>query len=835
MIVGVTYRPPNANISNFFDIFETTVSNFIPKGNIIFCLGDFNLDLLDYNSRSTSYVFNLFEGLGLKQIINQPTRITNKSASLIDYILTTGAGEELILDAGTQHVPEVSDHELIFCKIKHLTVTSKIKYKTVRDFKHLNVSQFYSDLKSLPWNIIFELDDIDSKVDFLTDNIKTLLNIHAPLRTYKITKSYAPWLTDALKAMISDREKALKKYNRTKNPADWLNYKQIRNMVTLVVRREKKAYYADKLHNKTSKDIWTIMKPLLNRDRIKIDLPNNLSDVEVINNYFINSIPDIAPDQTEISFYKNNLKNSVQNLLDFEPVTEMDIMNIISNIKSKAVGTDEISILTIRLCIPFLLPYITHLINFCLSHSVVPTSWKKAQVIPLPKVSNPLSLNDIRLISILPALSKILEKAIEIQLQKHVHKNNIIQTTQSGFRSGHSCTTALLKITDDIFEATDKGNLTILVLLDYSKAFDTLNHQMLLSILNYIGLTESASNLLSHYLTERSQAVVYKGHTSKFLNISKGVPQGSILGPLLFSIYTSNFPSIFVSCAQHYYADDTQLYMSFNLNESVNAITALNYDLHNIRIFSKNHCLKLNAGKTTAMLFGRKSDRDKFLQSYSQCIQIDDKVIKFQDKVKNLGLCIDTDLRFSSHVSVCLQRAYANLKIIYQNRHILDRGIKSLLCDSLVLSQMNYCDVVYDPCLSRNDINRIQKLQNCCLRLIFGIRKFEHIRHTFKENNWINMRNRRYFHSVCFFIKILQSKSPPYLYNKITFRTDVHNINIRYKHALTPPIHSTQFFKRSFSYNICKCLNELPLDLKNKMSHKRLKSRILGVIKAVQQ
>lgn len=824
---GVIYNPSRNNYVNFLNDFETTLSTIIPLYDDIICTGDFNIDLLDYNSKFTELMHNTFEGLGLTQIVNQPTRITETSATLLDYVLSSK--EELVSVLAVKHIPDVSDHELVIFTVNYKFEVPGVKYVNSRDFKNLNYDRFDADLRSIPWNIIYELDNIDSKIDFLNDTITTLLDIHAPFKTYRLTKPYAPWLTDVIKIMIIDRDRALKKYRITNNPRHWKNYKQLRNMVTVAIKREKKAYYATKLKNKSSKEIWSTLKNILNTNKKDTILPDNINNVDMCNNYFINAVPNLIPDNETIKFYENNLKPNVNSLLTFKLITEIDTLKIIAGIKSKATGADNINILTLHICLPFLAPYITHIINYCLQNSIFPTCWKKAQVIPVPKISNPSSFNDLRPISILPALSKVLEKAIESQVKKHLNKNNIIQPTQSGFRSGHSCTTALLKITDDVIESYDRGKLTILILLDYSKAFDTINHILLKSMLKYIGLSDSALNLLYNYITDRSQAVKYQGNISRFLSVNKGVPQGSILGPLLFSIYTSDFPSTFISCLQHYYADDTQLYMSFNVEESIQAMSALNYDLHNMVTYSKNHCLNLNSAKTTAIMFGKRNIREHFLANYSTSIKISKDILKFSDTIKSLGLWIDKDLRFTYHISRNLQKAYANLKAIYQNRLILDSKTKILLCESLVLSQMNYCDVIYDKCLNNVDINRIQKLQNSCLRLIFGIRKYDHISYTFQHIKWLKMKNRRELHSACCFYKILKTKTPAYLYNKITFRTDVHTLNLRHKNTLTTPMHCTQFFKRSFSYNISKCINNLPFELVSKNS-RTFRSQILKLL-----
>lgn len=325
---------------------------------------------------------------------------------------------------------------------------------------------------------------------------------------------------------------------------------------------------------------------------------------------------------------------------------------------------------------------------------------------------------------------------------------------------------------------------------------------------------------------------MYGGTQSTFLEVHNGVPQGSIVSPLLFSTYIALFPSVFVSCKQHYYADDVQLYLSFYPSESLQAVTAMNFDLNGLNQFSANHSLKLNPQKTTAIVLGRRNDREYFINNYSHQLHINNNIITFTSIVKDLGLYIDQDLRFSYHVSQTLKKAYLNLRLIYQNRHFLNRKIRAMLCDSLVLSHSNYCDTVYGPCLTVLDSNRLQRLQNACLRLIYGIRKFEHISHKLNEIGWLNMQQRRRLHSACQFFSIISQKTPPYLYNKIRFRCDVHNINVRFRGKLTIPTHSTEAFKRSFSYNVSRCLNELPIDyLKQKLSKRTFKYIVLESIR----
>nr|CAI5835546.1 unnamed protein product [Callosobruchus analis] len=789
---------------------------------------DFNTDLLNFASSDAKNVIDIFESFGMKQLIKHPTRITANTATLIDYIVSSN--EDIVSDAGTIHVAGVSDHESVYCLID-FRLKSNVTFVTTRNFKALNYDQFKSDLRSIPWKNIYDLIDVDSKVDFIVNNITTLLDLHVPMKTYRITKQYAPWLNTSVKGLMLLRDQALQAYKVTPHVAHWETYKALRNQVTAAVKREKRAYFKTKLSNcQNSKATWSVMRELGMSKAKSTNLPVNLSNADEINKYFINSVPVLDP----VNFYKTNSFCQHDNSFKFKLVTEYEVLKFINSLKSKATGTDGINILTIQLCTPHILPYITHLMNFCLANSVYPEMWRKGLVIPLPKTKNPSSFENLRPITILPTLSKILEKIIESQLKKHLVKNNIIPVNQSGFKKNHSCTSALLKVTDDIFRANDQGKLTLLVLLDFSKAFDTLNHKLMLNILNYIGLSHSAVQLFDSYNSDRMQSVNVAGNRSSFLRLHSGVPQGSILGPLLFSVYTCQLKSALVSCQQHFYADDTQVYVSFFPDEAPQAICALNLDLHLLYNSSLQHCLKLNPLKSSLIVFGNRHTRSRFSE-VNLPITINNEIIERKTTLKNLGLILDDNLRFSDHIKHKLQSAYLCLKTIYQNRQYLSMSMKKILCDSLVLSHLNYGDVIYDSCLTVSDAFRIQKLQNSCLRLIFGIRKYDHITHKLNDAHWLNMKNRRLLHACCMYLSLIRLKEPQYLIDKLEFRTDAHNVNLRHKNLLTTPSHNTEQFKRSFSYNIVRVYNNLPEAMRNLPSKSLIKIKLTQMLMSQQR
>ena len=287
--------------------------------------------------------------------------------------------------------------------------------------------------------------------------------------------------------------------------------------------------------------IWKDLE-LINIRKKTNDIPESLADPNKINDYYVNGVPKLIPNEAQVIQYLNNRKPGVD-IFNFQMVTDIEVNEILRNIKSTATGLDGLSINLLILACPHIIPYVTHIVNCYIEQKVFPDCWKFSAVVPIPKVSNPSEYNDLRPISILPTLSKVLERIMESQLRIHTNNFSIIPENQSGFRTNHSCETALLEVTDNILKSLDTGNFSILTLLDLSKAFDTLSHRMLYAILTYIGISEESLQLLRSFLWGRRQSVRVSGVLSDTLPATCGVPQGSILGPLLFSIYTSQIVS----------------------------------------------------------------------------------------------------------------------------------------------------------------------------------------------------------------------------------------------------------------------------------------------------
>ena len=329
-----------------------------------------------------------------------------------------------------------------------------------------------------------------------------------------------------------------------------------------------------------------------------------------MNDYFLSIMkPNDAICQESINYYENTKYN---NNLDFrfKMVTEQQIHDILYSLKSNACGIDNISATMLQYCSPFIDIYLTHIINYALETSSFPELWKVAIGCPFPKKQNPSDMSDIRIISILPCMSKILEKVMFGQMYEFLNSNDILPAFQTGFRKFYSTSMALAQVTDDMLLATDNNKVSVLVVLDFSKAFDTINHKLMCSKLKYYGFNFDSVDFIKSYLTNRQQQIRIHNKASNLANIEAGVPQGSVIGPLLFILYTADILKGIRYSRVQAYADDSQIYYSFLTENLIAAEDCISSDLDGLYNKCQKHNLKMNAKKSHIMVFGAKSKVD---------------------------------------------------------------------------------------------------------------------------------------------------------------------------------------------------------------------------------
>ena len=516
-------------------------------------------------------------------------------------------------------------------------------------------------------------------------------------------------------------------------------------------------------------------------------------------------------------------------LSHFQHVSEEFVKSIILKAPKKHCKLDPLPFKLFYECLDVMLPYITNLINDSLLNGIVPLCFKNAIVHPLLKKCNldPNVLNNYRPVSNLPFLSKILEKVVLAQFDDHLERNCLKEIYQSAYKSQHSTETALLKVTTDLLNATDTGHVSILAMLDLSAAFDTLDHGLLLERLKRsYGIRDTVLDWFSSYLSFRQQSVVVKDEQSVASDLKFGVPQGSVLGPILFSLYAQPLSKILVKhgFSYHLYADDSQIYKSFKLEDLNAVIDSLDNCLTEISSWMSANKLKLNGEKTEVMLVGT---HFKTQSITLPSIHLADSEIKPSSCVRNLGVVLDSNLLMGRHVSSVRKSCYLQLRRISHIRPYLTREATSKLVCSFVTPRLDYCNSILTA-LPSNQLDKIQQIQNNAARLVTKTSRRAHITPILKELHWLPIRARIIYKICSIVFQCLNNPAyPSYLKDLLAPYKPSRVLRSSDKNLLVnPKFYSKTYGERSFSIQAPKLWNELPDSLKSSKSTAAFRSNL---------
>ena len=432
-----------------------------------------------------------------------------------------------------------------------------------------------------------------------------------------------------------------------------------------------------------------------------------------------------------------DLKND-QTLKNFQPATEEEIRKI------------SIPTPLLKICVEELLPTITKIVNASLSSCTLPDSMKEALVTPLLKKASldPEVLKNYRPVSNLSFVSKIIEKVVATRLNEHLSRNNLMEDMQSAYRQFHSTETALLRVKNDIIIALDQRKMVSLVLLDLSAAFDTIDHNILLRRMeSRFGIAGSCLEWFRDYLSNRCQIIDIDNKVSEPKIFNFGVPQGSVLGPIFFTMYTAPVGDITRrhGTMHHFYADDTQLYVILNPRQDFSAqLQSLNQCVDDIRMWMRLNMLKLNDDKTEVLLIGSNNSLNH-LRSVS--VKVGNASVTSSQSVTNLGCIFDSRLNMNDFTIRKCQSTTFHLRSIYRARKYLTTDATKSLIHAFVTSRLDYANsLLYDVPLAQ--LNRLQKIQNFAARVISKTHRFDHISPVLKDLNWISI-NSHLFQEFC--------------------------------------------------------------------------------------
>ena len=473
---------------------------------------------------------------------------------------------------------------------------------------------------------------------------------------------------------------------------------------------------------------------------------------------------------------------------------------------SRAVGLDGVPLIAVRECFSVVGPHLLKLVNLSLKTKVFPDDWKTACVVPIPKTGDPSVPSNNRPISLLSVLSKILEKVVSVQLISYLTETSILHPSQFGYRSCHSTEDAVLVAIERIAEDIDRGQVSSLTSIDLSKAFDCVDHGLLLDKLSWYGVTDL--KWFQSYLSERKQ-VVRGGQL--ILPLTCGVPQGSILGPILFILFTNDVYAHLTHGRLISYADDTMHIDSARPDgpglEGLK--TRLELTMCELRSWFESNLLKMNEKKTAFMILGTKHN---VAQAADFRLPVGDTSVKQSNNIKILGVTVDPGLSWSAHVSTVIKKCNGILVSLYRIRHYFTPTALKIIIQAYVFPHLTYCLCVWGG-TAKGQLERIQKILNFAARVVTGIKKHDHVTPSLQSLGWPRIESmivRRDVTKV--FMALREEGVPRELRDLFTELSSVSSRDTRGSHAcsLYLPLHRLTATQQFFSYRAAAAWNRLP-------------------------
>uniref|UniRef100_A0A3B3CXC8 Reverse transcriptase domain-containing protein n=1 Tax=Oryzias melastigma TaxID=30732 RepID=A0A3B3CXC8_ORYME len=622
MLICCCYRPPSSNAEYLNDICMM-IQRVSDLNCDVFILADMNIDWFSHKCSLKKTISDTIVLSNLCQLINVPTRAGINQAGLststcIDHIYTNCA--EKCTNVCSEPV-SLRDHNIVSLVLK--TKVPKVGPKGIhkRMYKLFKEEDFVCDMARVQWDEVLSQTHAEMALEMFCELFSSICDKHAPVRKVTVRSSRAPWLDADLQQLMKERDKNKKAAITSGNSADWIVYRSLRNKVTKMNRQKKKQYYQTKFKqcSNNSKHLWSTINTLLGRckgneksfievDGAFITKPSEIANY--FNDYYKSKVSSIIDEMPSVNgqlserIIKKQIMNNKDCQFTFESVRENEIEKLLTNIKcNKPCGIDNMDGRLLKIAAKAIVKPVCHIFNLCTDECLYPDLWKISKVIPLLKhAKEPLTGQNSRPISILPVLGKMMEGVVFKQIQNYFNANNIFSDAQHAYKEGFSTCTALTALTDDWLRQIDGKLLVGAVFLDFSAAFDIVDHVLLLKkLLNY-GFNESAVRLISSYLANRKQCVAFNGSLSNIVTLNCGIPQGSCLGPLLYSIFVNDMSYALRKAQMTVYADDTTISVSSVSLNQVNDM--LQQELMSISEWVVENKLKLNVLKTKCMLLG---------------------------------------------------------------------------------------------------------------------------------------------------------------------------------------------------------------------------------------
>ena len=639
--------------------------------------------------------------------------------------------------------------------------------------------------------------------------MESVLDRHAPVRTVKIRNPAPPPITDDTRDLIIRRRQAIA-------AGEEESYAELNTLVRQAIRSDYRRDIQRRVEEAPPSALWRQLRPVIAPKRGAPAQPENLT-ADDINRYFT-TVGEETHQAVFSTFQESGRRALAPRLprvhsdaLQLVPITLEELRRIIYKLPHKTSAADGvIDIRLIKIAFPIIGRILLQIINTSIVSETVPDSWKMAVVIPLHKKGDLTAPENFRPITNVPVISKIIEKVVCAQVDSYMNRNNLYSPDQHGFRSGHSTATALISVTDHLLGAIDRGDVSLLTLIDLSRAFDVVHHQ---TLLNQIQLLQIAPGWFRSYLSGHQQCVkLAGGKTSALLPINIGIFQGSCLGPMLY-----NIASISAACyvptdidgflvRMTRYADDTQVAISGPKERLPDIQKALEEVLDTLATYFLQNGMKINTAKTELMVIGDKSALQSAAAEPAR-VEFIGETLKPVSTARNLGVMFDSRFSFEPHIDSVIHKCFGILIGLMHAKQLLPAKVLPTVVNALVMSHVRYCSQVF-ACANKTALKRLQKVQNFAARVISGRRKFDHVSDVIENLEWLSIAEMLDFNDVCLLHKIVTTNDPEVLRREVCYNRDVTERRTRHSDHLHLSRFRTNIGKRTFRHRACVLYNE---------------------------
>ena len=812
IFIVLSYRHPNIS-STEFDEYVKSLEKIYEKISLenptvtIVC-GDFNARSPlfwenDTNTREGNIFNNFLISNNLEELINEPTHIRDDgSQSCIDLICTDQPF--MFVDSGV--LPSLdphSKHSIIHGTLNFHAPSPPPYKRRVWDFKTAKVEQIRDELSNMDWHSLFSRLNVNEMTLVFSNTLLDIFSRNISNRIITCNDKDAAWITPQVKKAIKRNSRVYRKWvKRGRKPEDHDKVREVQNSTNKMIRETKSSYY-EKLGDTISdprtgqKHFWTAFKRITNKKKTtnippiidnKLFVSNFQQKAKIFNDYFADQCT--IHDNGSVLPAFNLRTNAILSQID---INEDQIVDIISKQNSKkAHGCDNISVAMLQLCPTEISVPLSLIFQKCVTIGKFPDSWKFANVQPIHKKNNRQIKSNYRPISLLPICGKILEKIIFDQVYSFLNDNRLISTNQSGFRPGDSTIYQLISITSNIYKTFEKHDETRALFLDISKAFDKVWHDGLIFKLKSSGISGTLLSFFENYLQNRHQRVVLNGAMSDWSSISAGVPQGSVLGPLLFLVYINDLTEN-ISSQMRLFADDSSLFTPVKVIIETNE--KLTQDLQTITNWAYQWKMVFNPDITkqaVEVIFSVKKKKP-----YHPELNFNDVPVSREEHTKHLGVFLDSKLNFSKHIHEAVRKATKGLSLMKYLSRYVSRKVLDLSYKLYVRPHLDYGDVIYHN--QRTDLmDLIEQIQYKAALVVTGCWQGTSRVKLYDELGWESLADRRWGRRMTLYYKILNGLTPSYLFEhipdntpnvtlrKFTQKTDRYDTTDRYDNSFFP-------------------------------------------------